>query len=222
MRPVLCLVTDRRRIAPRGAAEPMQEDALVAYVGLAARAGVHLVQVRERDVEGGALTRLVRRCVDAVRGTPARVVVNDRLDVAIAAGAHGVHLPGNGVPAARVRPVAPVGFLIGRSVHDAREAAQVAADGALDYLVFGTVFDTATKPGVTPAGVRALAETAAAVPLPVLAIGGVTLARLPEIAAAGAAGAAAIGLFIDACAGGPAAMREVVEQAERAFDPPDL
>jgi thiamine-phosphate pyrophosphorylase len=191
------MVTDRHRLALRPGDEPV-----VRCVAAVARAGVHLIQVRERDLEGGALTRLVAACVAAVAGTRARVLVNDRLDVALAAGAHGVHLPGHGVPATRLRSLVPPGFLIGRSVHHATEAVRVAAEGGLDYLVFGTVFATASKAGVRPAGLEALAATVAAVPLPVLAIGGMAPDHARRVAAAGAAGVAAIGTFADACTRG--------------------
>src|SRR5688572_21057384 len=103
------MITDRRRFA--GA-----EDALVQRVAAAAAAGVNLVQVRERDLDARDLTRLVARCVSAVQGTRARILVNDRLDVALAAGAHGVHLRGDSLPASRARALAPIGVLIGRSV----------------------------------------------------------------------------------------------------------
>lgn len=198
MRPVLCLVTDRHRLAP-GVDAGAQLDALVDCVAAAARAGVDLVQVRERDLDGGALMRLVQRCVLAVRGSRARVLVNDRADVALAAGAHGVHLPGHGVPASRLRLLTPPGFLVGRSVHHATEAERVVRDGGVDYLVFGAVFPTPSKTGINPAGIRGLRDAVAAVSVPVLAIGGVTLERAPQIARAGAAGFAAIGLFADAC-----------------------
>jgi thiamine-phosphate diphosphorylase len=211
VRPVLCLVTDRQRLEPA----PSKEDALVGLVGAAAHAGVDLIQVRERDLEGGPLTRLVRRCVEAVAGTRARVLVNDRLDVALAAGAHGVHLPGHGVAAMRARRVAPRGFLIGRSIHHASEAARVAAEGGLDYLVFGAVFPTPSKTGVAPAGVEGLAAAAAAVHLPVLAIGGVTSDRAHEIAHAGAAGAAAIAMFSESYAQGIDRLNALVAQWSR-------
>jgi thiamine-phosphate pyrophosphorylase len=188
---------------------------LVECVGAAAQAGVDLIQVRERDLDGGALTRLVYRCVEAVARTHARVLVNDRVDVALAAGAHGVHLPGHGVPAARVRPNVPHGFLIGRSVHHASEAARVAEEGGLDYLVFGTVFATASKAGIAAAGVKGLAAAAEAVPLPVLAIGGVTLDRAPEVARSGAAGAAAIAMFADAFVHGIDQLSALVSQWTR-------
>lgn len=156
--------------------------------------------------------RLVHRCVAAVAGTRTRLVVNDRVDVALAAGAHGVHLPGHGVPAARVRRIVPQGFLIGRSVHHASEAARVSKEGGLDYLVFGTVFATASKAGVAPAGVHGLAAAAAAVPLPVLGIGGVTVDRASAVARSGAAGAAAIAMFAEACVDGVDGLNALVAQ----------
>ena len=89
----------------------------------------------------------------------------------------------------------PAGFLLGRSVHDAAEAARVADSGGLDYLVLGTVFASRSKPGVSPCGVGVLAAAAKAVDLPVLAIGGVTVDRAVDVFRAGAAGVAAIDLF---------------------------
>lgn len=189
MRSVLCLVTSS---VPGGSAE---ERALVARVEAAARAGVHLIQVRQRHMETQPLLRLVRRCLEAVASSRTRVLVNDRVDVALAAGAHGAHLRGDSPSAARVRALVPPGFLLGRSVHTIGEATAAAAAGGLDYLTFGTVFPSPSKPGVAAAGARLLADVAASVPLPVLAIGGVTPARMGEVRRAGAAGVSAIGLF---------------------------
>jgi thiamine-phosphate pyrophosphorylase len=205
----MCLVSDRRRSGG--------DDGVVARVTWAARAGVHLVQVRERDLEGRALTALVARCVDAVRGTRSRVVVNDRLDIALAAGAHGVHLRADSMPAARVRAIAPAGFLVGRSVHALDEAAMAEAAGGVDYLLFGTVFATASKPGRAPAGPAALAALASAVRVPVLAVGGIAPDNLPEVAAAGASGFAAIGMFDVAT---EAAMSDAVARASAAWSQP--
>jgi thiamine-phosphate diphosphorylase len=209
MGPVICLVTDRRRCGGGW------EDELVGRVGAAARAGVHLVQVRERGVDARDYVRLVSRCVDAVAGTSARVLVNDRLDVALAAGAHGIHLPSIGMPAARVRAAVGADFVVGRSVHSAREAADAAREGGLDYLIFGTVFPTDSKPGVAPAGVDGLRAACEAAALPVLAIGGMTLDRLAAVAGAGAAGFAAIGLFQ---AASTEENRKTVRQASASFD----
>src|SRR5262245_51608775 len=104
------MVTDVGRL------EGDRQAQLTERVTAAASAGVHLVQVRERDLDARPLTRLVARLVEAVRGTRARVLVNDRIDVALAAGAHGVHLRGDSVPAPRARQLAPPPFIIGRSV----------------------------------------------------------------------------------------------------------
>ena len=183
------MITDRRRYGPAW------EDLLVTRIAAAARAGVHLLQVRERDLDAADLLRLVRRCLDAVRRTRARVLVNDRLDVALAAGAHGVHLRGDSMPAPRVRAITGAGFLIGRSIHSTADATAAAAAGGLDYLLFGTVFATASKPGRPAAGLDALREAAQATRLPVLAVGGMSRERWPEARAAGAAGFAAIAGF---------------------------
>ena len=190
MGPVVCLVTDRKR-------NGSSSEALIELVASSARAGIDLIQVRERDLDGGALFDLVRRSVEAVRGTQARIIVNDRLDVALAAGANGVHLRSHSMPASRVRTIVPRGFLIGRSVHTCAEGVAATEQGGLDYLIFGTVFRTSSKAGREAAVAGTLAQVAAATPLPVLAIGGITVGRVASIARAGALGFAAIGLFAD-------------------------
>ncbi|MBI2189304.1 MAG: thiamine phosphate synthase [Acidobacteria bacterium] len=222
MRPVICLVTPPLvRLKPDttyvASGFSRTIDALIDRIGAAARAGVHLVQIRQPGLDGRSLLALAGGAVAAVRGTGTRVVVNDRLDVALAAGAHGVHLRGDSVPAARARSASPRGFLIGRSVHRLEEARAAAGEGAVDYLIYGTVFDTDSKPAATAAGTDALAEVCAAVPVPVLAIGGMAVDRLGAVAAAGADGFAAIGLFARAT---PDGVRAIVEQAARAFDTP--
>lgn len=184
MTPVICMVT---------AGEPAATIAgTIERIALAARSGVTLVQVRERHLEGAALLDLVGRAVQAVRSTRARVVVNDRLDVALGAGAHGVHLRADSMPALRVRAIAPRGFLVGRSVHGETEAASARG---VDYLIFGTVFPTSSKSRHEPAGVGALAQVAASTTLPVLAIGGIDAVTASQAAVAGAAGFAAISMF---------------------------
>jgi len=207
--PVICLVTDRRRY-PGGS-----ESALTEAVAAASRACVHLIQIRERDLDARALTRIVTAAVAAARGTASRILVNDRIDVALSAGAHGVHLRGDSVPATRVREIVPRGFLVGRSVHSLEEAERATGAGGLDYLMFGTVFGTPSKPGVTGSGPEALAAIAGASPLPVLAIGGITVSRMGIVAGAGAAGFAGIGLF----GGSPLdRLQVVVREASLAFD----
>ena len=186
MRPIACMVTPP--IMPEGV------DALVSRIEQAGRAGLDLVQIRQPQLEAGILTDLVRRAVAAAHGTRTRILVNDRLDVALAAGAHGVHLREQSVAAPRIRRVVPRGFLLGRSVHDVDGATNAAGTG-VDYLIFGTVYPSPSKPGRVPAGEAALSRVVGAVSLPVLAIGGVTVDRLAGVARAGAAGFAAIGLF---------------------------
>jgi thiamine-phosphate diphosphorylase len=194
---------------------------LLQQLILVAEAGVEMVQIRERDLESGALARLVERCVAALRGLPTRILVNDRLDVAIAAGAHGVHLRTESIPPSRARAIVPRGFLIGRSVHSAEEARRVDEAGGVDYLVLGTVFPTRSKPGVeTIVGPAELALAVRAVRVPVLAIGGITEDRLEVVARTGAAGFAAIGLFaqVESAATFIARTRNIVESARRWFD----
>lgn len=182
---------------------------VVAQARRAVDAGIALIQIRERDLEAAPLAALVSAVMACARGSATRVVVNDRLDVALACGADGVHLRGDSIPVADARRLAPAPFLIGRSVHSAAEAA--AAAGA-DYLIAGTVFPTASKPGVAVLGSDGLRTIVRASAAPVLAIGGVTLERFAEIAATGAAGIAAIGLFHDA------SLHEIAAAARAAFD----
>lgn len=203
--PIVCMVTDRRSIG---------ESSLITSIGAAARAGVDLIQIRERDLDAGALMRLTRAAMDAMSGTAARLVVNDRLDVALPAGAAGVHLRGDSFAAARVRSVAPAGFLVGRSVHSEEEAAEVDAAGACDYLVFGSVFPSSRKPaGHQTVGLDALRRVCARVRTPVLAIGGISVATAARVSSGGAAGVAGIGLFQNA-----SDLAETVRALRSAFD----
>jgi thiamine-phosphate diphosphorylase len=173
---IRCYVTDRRH------------GDLLTHVNAAIRAGVEMIQVREKDLAARALYELVCKVRDAAAGTATKVLVNDRLDVAMAAEIDGVHLPGNGLPVDRVRPL--VG-LLGCSTHSVDEAVRAERGGA-DFVIFGPVFDT---PGKTPVGIDALRRVAAAVRIPVLAIGGITHTNTDENLKAGAAGIAAIRLF---------------------------
>jgi thiamine-phosphate diphosphorylase len=207
MRPVICMVTSPDE----------SEAAVVSRIASAARGGTHLIQIRQPALEGRALVRLVAQAVAATQGTAARVLVNDRLDVALGARAHGVHLRGDSMPAPRARAIAPPGFVIGRSVHSAEEAEAADRGGGLDYLLFGTVFPTLSKPGIAAAGIEALADVCARVALPVLAIGGVTRARVAAVAQAGAAGFAAIGMFADPAADG---LTRALAEAALLFDTP--
>lgn len=182
-------VTDRRRFH-------LSVDELVARIGHAARIGVDVIQVRERDLADGALLALVRSVVAVTAATATRVLVSDRADVAIVAGAAGVHLRGDAPPASRVRAMTPPGFLIGRSVHTLAEIDEATADGGCDYLMFGTVFRSAGKPEGHPvAGLDALRAACARTVLPVIAIGGMDQPAAALVMGTGAAGFAAVGMF---------------------------
>jgi thiamine-phosphate pyrophosphorylase len=151
--------------------------------------GVDMIQVREKDLPARDLLNLVCKVRDLAAGTKTRVLVNDQLDVALAADIDGVHLPANSLPAGRVRPYVNV---LGVSTHTLQEA--LAAEAAhADFIVFGPVFDT---PGKKPVGLDPLREVASRLKIPVLAIGGITTANSELVLRAGAAGIAAIRLFI--------------------------
>ena len=188
MKPIVCLITDRTRLSEPG------PEAVLRQVRQAAARGIQLVQIRERDLEGRALYELSRDAVVAVKGSTTRVIVNDRLDVALAASAHGVQLRGCSFSAGRARTMVPPGFLIGQSVHTIDEAASA---GGADFLIYGTVFETGSKPGVAPAGLQRLSEVVKATTVPVLAVGGVSPGHVSQVLGAGAAGFAAISMFTE-------------------------
>lgn len=205
-RPCVCLVTDRRRLAAGGRTIRDQLVVLEQQLDGAIEAGVDLIQLRERDLEAATLRDLARRVV-ARAGGRTRVLINDRADVAVAARAHGVHLRGDGPRIAEVRDLGPDSWVVGRSVHSVEGAR---SHSGADYLIFGTVFPTASKPaGSVIAGLDGLRSTASATPTPVLAIGGVTLGNVAACRSAGAAGVAAIGLFLSDPRGMVRAIREL-------------
>jgi thiamine-phosphate pyrophosphorylase len=205
---LLYLISDRAALEPDGA------DRLVELVADAARAGVDLVQIRERDLSARDLTALARRVVDAAR--PARVLVNDRFDVALAAGAAGVHLATTSLAPAVVRACVGQRMIVGVSTH-ALEEVRLAEEGGADFAVFGPVYDTPSKRGLgTPPGVEGLAAAAAVSRLPLLALGGVDATSADRAREAGAAGLAGIRVFHEPwLRGGYPALVEVVRALRR-------
>jgi thiamine-phosphate pyrophosphorylase len=170
--------------------------------------GVDAVQVRAKSLTDRELVAFTESLVDRLSGTTAAVIVNDRLDVALAAGAHGVHLGLDDLPVPAARRLAPDGFLVGATCRDADQARHAKEAGA-DYAGVGPVYPTTTKAGLpSPMGLDRLAEAARV--LPAVAIAGVTAERIPEVVAAGAHGVAVAGAIchdLDP----PAAARRVVE-----------
>jgi thiamine-phosphate diphosphorylase len=161
-----------------------------AVAAAAATGGAWAFLLREPRLDGAALLATASRVRAAHRRL--RLVVSDRVDVALAAGAQGVQLGERGLPAERVRRWCGERLAIGRSVHDTDGARRATADGA-GWALFGHVYASASKPGLPPAGVSGLAAAAAAAACPILAIGGITAERVAEVIAAGAAGVAVLG-----------------------------
>jgi thiamine-phosphate diphosphorylase len=193
---ILCLVTDRRRLGKAlGLPEGDWVEALHRQVEAASAAGIDYIQVREPDIEAGPLTELVKSLMRVSAGA-SRILVNDRLDVALAARAHGVHLKEHSILPAEVRRISPPSFLVGCSVH---EISSIAARKSADFLIAGTVLPTASKRAVdylNQDGLSKVVEAAAG--QPVLGIGGLDLSAIPMLASTRASGLAAIGAFIPA------------------------
>jgi thiamine-phosphate pyrophosphorylase len=182
----LCYITDRRALAPRP---------LLPLIHQAIRAGLDVVQIREKDLATRELLELVKGAIDAARGTSTRIVVNDRLDVALAVGAAGVHLGTQSLPARVVRQQVPRDFQVGVSCHSLEEALSAESAGA-DYMVFGPIFETPSKLAYgPPLGLGKLREVTEQVKMPVLALGGIRVERVRSCLDAGATGIAGISIF---------------------------
>ena len=184
--PIICLITE-------GKANPenyqTQSSAIIETARSAIRLGVNMIQVREKQLGGRMLFDLSRRLVESIAGTGALILVNDRADVAAAAGADGVHLPEAALPADAVRSVFP-DLLIGVSTHSLASARSAVAAGA-DYILFGPIFETPGKG--QPTGLDMLSDICRELgTFPVLALGGIDDTNCSGVVAAGASGIGAI------------------------------
>jgi thiamine-phosphate pyrophosphorylase len=176
-----CLITDRRKLPPG-----------TGLVEFALSRRPDVVQLREKDLEARELAEIAAGMISG----GLRVIVNTRVDVALACGAAGAHLPGNSPPPRLWRPIAPPGFVFGVSCHTLEEVRRAEAEGA-DYVFFSPVFTPISKAGYgLAAGLERLAESCAAVRIPVWALGGITVENEPLCMKAGAAGVAGISLFL--------------------------
>lgn len=203
----MCYVTDRRTWPARNPAEV--SEALLGKIEALVAAGIDWIQIREKDLSGKECRDLTKKAVERAATAAAggisrtRILVNDRLDVALSEGAGGAHLGEHSLPIAEARRLvnsrgSGKDFLIGVSCHSP-EAVKAAEGGGADYIFFGPVFATPSKSAYgPPQGLARLAEVCRSTSFPVLAIGGVTLENAGSCFAAGARGIAAIRLFQDA------------------------
>ncbi len=182
-----CYITDRRSL-PSGVT-------LIDNIARILMAGVEWIQIREKDLSARDLLDLTRQVLSLPNPHGSKILVNTRVDMALATGAAGAHLPA-GSPAPQVwRAATPPGFLMGVSCHTLDEV-RAAADQGADYAVFGPVFAPRSKASDLEArGIEGLTQAAHAVRIPVLALGGITASNAEACAQAGAAGVAAISLF---------------------------
>jgi thiamine-phosphate pyrophosphorylase len=185
----LCLVTDRAQTRGRD---------LVAVVSECLAAGLPAVQLREKDLGAADLAFLCRRLVTPARAAGAMLVVNDRVDVALAAGADAVQRTHTSLAVDDIRAITGRRLKIGASVHSLDDAVDAELKGA-DWVTFGPVYDTPSKrPYGAPQGLDRLAAVARGLRIPVVAIGGITPARVKDVRAAGARGVAAISFILAA------------------------
>jgi thiamine-phosphate pyrophosphorylase len=210
--PLLYLITSGKTTAQTTPATKEFANVL-ELVRAAVAAGIDLVQIREKNLSARVLYQLATSAAASTRTSATKLLVNDRSDIAFAAGADGVHLTTRSLPAAGVRRAFGAEFLIGVSTHSMGEA-DMARRGGADLVVFGPVFETSSKTEYgEPVGLSKLAQVALGLaPFPVLALGGLAVANVADCIQAGASGVAGISMFSD-----PQRLVEIVKDVRDRF-----
>ncbi len=185
----LYLVTDRTQTLDRP---------LVQVIDQALRAGLRAVQLREKDLDTRSVLRLAEDLLCLTRAGKSLLLINDRVDLVLALGADGVHLPAGSMPVAVARRLLGPDRFIGVSGHSADEVLAAGSEGA-DFAVLGPIYDTPSKRAYgPPIGLRPLEEASRRTTIPILAIGGITLSRIGEVRRAGAFGVAVVSSILSA------------------------
>lgn len=185
-RPLFYYITDRKQLGSLSLTESIRRNLA---------SGIDIIQIREKDLDDRRLYELTSRVVGMARKFDCKIILNGRADIALAAGAHGVHLPSAGLKPTDLRTWIPKEFLVGVSVHSLREANAAVQQGA-DYLLLGPIYKTESKlPYGAPLGIECLKKACVRIPIPVFGLGGINPGKVVAVLRSGAAGVAGISLF---------------------------
>ena len=203
--PIICLISDGLITTENYDSKSLE---LISLIRSAVSAKIELVQIREKTLPAGLLFDLVSRALQETRNSITKILVNERLDIALAAGADGVHLTSKSMPVSEIRNICPSDFVIGRSAHSLAEAMSAAQSGA-NFVLLGPVFATPSKARFGEAlGLGVIRRVCEELPgFPVLALGGIGLDNYNQVLECGARGFGAIRFLSD-----PNRLRSIAEQ----------